>query len=141
MNGTDELINYTAIIAPIFLAALAIFFAGATPQRRLISVILPALCGILAVGFGLQGLTRACFPNQITCEQGFSIVEVIGNTFGDQMNCRVCAPPPELAPLAFTLNEYRPIVVIVAAVACCQLSLLSLVMFVRWMRRMERPNA
>lgn len=137
----DEIINYTAIFIPTLLAFLPIIFAGNSPQRRLISVVLPALCGILAVGFGLQGLTRGCFPNEVSCEVGDTKIEILGDAFGDQKNCRMCASTTQLTSLAFTLNEYRPLAVVVAAITCCQLSLLSIILFVRWMRRIEKQNS
>ena len=140
MHLLDELINYSALILPVLLAIAALVLAGNSPQRRLISVIVPAACGILAVGFGLQGLTRSCFSNEAACEQGFTVVEKLGNSFGDQQNCHVCADAPTKSSPAFILNAYRPLAVIVAAITCCQLSLLSLVMFVRWMRRIERES-
>ena len=137
----DEIINYSAIIVPMLLATIPVVFAGNTPQRRLISVVLPALCGILAVGFGLQGLTRGCFPNEVSCESWQSTREILGNSFGDQKNCRMCAHPLQIGSPAFILNEYRPIAVVVAAITCCQLSLLSIILFVRWMRRIENQRS
>ncbi len=137
----DEIINYSVIIAPILLATIPIIFAGESPQRRLLSVVVPALCGILAVGFGLQGLTRGCFPNEVTCEAGLSTVEILGDSFGDQKNCRMCATNAQVTSPAFTLNEYRPIAVVVAAITCCQLSVLSILLFVRWMRRIEKQGS
>lgn len=137
----DEITNYAVIVTPLVLAIIPIALAGNSPQRRLISVVIPAICGILAVGFGLQGLTRGCFPNEIMCETGFSPVEILGNSFGDQKNCRVCANELQRTSPAFVLNEYRPLAVVLAAIACCQLSVLSILLFVRWMRRVERNAA
>lgn len=139
MNITTESVNYFAMLLPLSCASLAVLFPGNTPQRRLISVVVPALGGILAVGFGLQGLTRACFDTAISCPDGLPPISQLGNTFGDQLNCSICREG--VSPFAQKLNEFRPFAVIGCAVLGCQLSALSLIMFVKWMRRTDRATA
>lgn len=136
MNIQAEVTNYSVMLIPILVACLAVFFPGKTPQRRLISVVVPALGSILAVGFGLQGLTRACFDTSVLCPEGIQAVSQLGNTFGNQLDCSVCSHT--IPSLTLWMNQNRPLFVIGCAIAGSQLSALSLVMFVRWMRRTEK---
>jgi hypothetical protein len=133
MDLSTEVINYLAFLLPLTVAAGTLFLPGDSHQRRLVRVVIPAFCSVLVVGFGLQGLVRGCFDSVPVCPDGSSALQVIGNTFGSQVECMRCLPVS--GSLAYSLNTARPYAVIISSILGCQISAFAIILFARWVRR------
>jgi hypothetical protein len=137
MDVTSELFNYLAIIVPTAICCGVMVLPTPSPRRRILAVVIPALCAVLVVGFGLQGLARDCFDEQPRCQGDEQLVAVHGNTFGVQIACAECIS--SMSPsVPYILNQYRPAALLACMFVCCCLSSWTLVSFIRWARDSQR---
>ena len=105
--------------------------------QRVGAVLGAALCTVLAIGFGLTGLTKACFPEPPVCPQGQALVAVHGSAFGAQRACQSCgangtATAADSSVWALHLNQARPVVLIVAVITNLLVNTVGLLAFARW---------
>jgi hypothetical protein len=139
MSLLSELVNLSAILLPTLLALLCQLMPTRTIGRKVFTVVMISLCSVLVIGFGLMGLTRSCFSDAPLCEAGTEAKEIFGNMLGDQHSCLACISSDRSGEigLSYTLNQFRPPVLIVSVALCLGISAWSLVSFAMWMRRAD----